>query len=123
MLPFSSSPILNRDEEATSSKQEALKANIFMRQTGVFRSNCIDCLDRTNVAQLAHGLVALAHQLQKLGIRGPPIVDKNTPLGKKLMEVYENMGDAIAMQYAGSDAHIKVICFPTLFSSRLEMDR
>ncbi|KAL0653851.1 hypothetical protein Bca4012_096542 [Brassica carinata] len=108
MLPFSSSPILNQDEEATSSEQEALKADIFMRQTGVFRSNCIDCLDRTNVAQFAHGLVALARQLQKLGIRGPPIVDKNNPLAKKLMEVYENMGDAIAMQYAGSDAHIKM---------------
>ncbi|KAF3570153.1 hypothetical protein F2Q69_00063185 [Brassica cretica] len=101
-------PILNQDEEATSSEQEALKADIFMRQTGVFRSNCIDCLDRTNVAQFAHGLVALARQLQKLGIRGPPIVDKNNPLAKKLMEVYENMGDAIAMQYAGSDAHIKM---------------
>ncbi|KAH0866076.1 hypothetical protein HID58_083287 [Brassica napus] len=101
-------PILNQDEEATSSEQEALKADIFMRQTGVFRSNCIDCLDRTNVAQFAYGLVALARQLQKLGIRGPPIVDKNNPLAKKLMEVYENMGDAIAMQYAGSDAHIKM---------------
>ncbi|KAL0757363.1 hypothetical protein Bca101_095031 [Brassica carinata] len=105
---FFNSPILNQDEEATSSEQEALKADIFMRQTGVFRSNCIDCLDRTNVAQFAHGLVALARQLQKLGIRGPPIVDKNNPLAKKLMEVYENMGDAIAMQYAGSDAHIKM---------------
>ncbi|XP_048621144.1 phosphoinositide phosphatase SAC5-like [Brassica napus] len=105
---FFNSPILNQDEEATSSEQEALKADIFMRQTGVFRSNCIDCLDRTNVAQFAYGLVALARQLQKLGIRGPPIVDKNNPLAKKLMEVYENMGDAIAMQYAGSDAHIKM---------------
>ncbi|KAJ0237344.1 SAC domain-containing protein [Hirschfeldia incana] len=105
---FFSRPILNQDEEATSSEQEALKADIFMLQTGVFRSNCIDCLDRTNVAQFANGLVALAHQLQILGIRGPPVVDKNNPLAKKLMEVYVNMGDAIAIQYAGSDAHIRM---------------
>ena len=122
MLPCSSNPIMNEDEEETSPEEEALKADIFSLQNGVLRSNCIDCLDRTNVAQYAHGLVALAQQLHLLGITGPPIVDKNNPLAKKLMEAYEKMGDAIAMQYAGSDAHIKVIYFPTGFSSRLEMD-
>ncbi|KAJ4889430.1 Phosphoinositide phosphatase SAC5 [Raphanus sativus] len=105
---FFNSPILNQDEGATRSEQEALKADIFMLQSGVYRSNCIDCLDRTNVAQFANGLVALAHQLQISGIRGPPVVDKNNPLAKKLMEVYQKMGDAIAMQYAGSDAHIRM---------------
>ncbi|KAL0699609.1 hypothetical protein Bca4012_055731 [Brassica carinata] len=105
---FFNSPMLNQYEVASSSEQEALKADIFLRQTGVFRSNCIDCLDRTNVAQFANGLVALAQQLKIMGIRGPPVVDKNNPLAKKLMEVYEKMGDAIAMQYAGSDAHIRM---------------
>ncbi|KAF2618311.1 hypothetical protein F2Q68_00042232 [Brassica cretica] len=108
MLPCSSNPIMNEDEEETSPEEEALKADIFSLQNGVLRSNCIDCLDRTNVAQYAHGLVALAQQLHLLGITGPPIVDKNNPLAKKLMEAYEKMGDAIAMQYAGSDAHIKM---------------
>ncbi|CAH8390952.1 unnamed protein product [Eruca vesicaria subsp. sativa] len=106
---FSNNPILNQDEEAIiPEEEEDLKADIFMLQNGVLRSNCIDCLDRTNVSQYAHGLVALARQLQLLGITGPPIVDKNNPLAKKLMEAYEKMGDAIAMQYAGSDAHIKM---------------
>ncbi|WZZ18792.1 hypothetical protein YC2023_111881 [Brassica napus] len=105
---FFNNPFMNEDEEATSPEEEALKADIFSLQNGVLRSNCIDCLDRTNVAQYAHGLVALAQQLHLLGITGPPIVDKNNPLAKKLMEAYEKMGDAIAMQYAGSDAHIKM---------------
>ncbi|KAG2259601.1 hypothetical protein Bca52824_078895 [Brassica carinata] len=105
---FFNNPIMNEDEEETSPEEEALKADIFSLQNGVLRSNCIDCLDRTNVAQYAHGLVALAQQLHLLGITGPPIVDKNNPLAKKLMEAYEKMGDAIAMQYAGSDAHIKM---------------
>ncbi|KAJ4889414.1 hypothetical protein Rs2_29162 [Raphanus sativus] len=56
----------------------------------------------------AHGLVALAPQLHLLDITGPPFVDKNNPLAKKSMEAYEKMGDAIAMQYAGSDAHYKM---------------
>ncbi|CAG7866834.1 unnamed protein product [Brassica rapa] len=105
---FFNNPFMNEDEEETSPEEEALKADIFSLQNGVLRSNCIDCLDRTNVAQYAHGLVALAQQLHLLGITGPPIVDKNNPLAKKLMEAYEKMGDAIAMQYAGSDAHIKM---------------
>lgn len=121
MLPLSSNPIPNQDEEAISSEEEALKADIFMLQKGVLRSNCLDCLDRTNFAQYANGLVVLDHQLHLLGIRGPPVVDMNNPLAEKLMEAYEKMGHVIAMQYAGSDAHTKVICFSTHFSSRLEL--
>jgi hypothetical protein len=32
------------------------------RQAGVVRTNCIDCLDRTNAAQFIIGKCALAHQ-------------------------------------------------------------
>ena len=37
-------------------------------QNGVCRSNCIDCLDRTNAAQFVIGKTALAAQLQALGV-------------------------------------------------------
>ncbi|KAH0866077.1 hypothetical protein HID58_083288, partial [Brassica napus] len=101
-------PIPNQDEEAISAEKEGLKADIFKLQKGVLRSNCLDCLDRTNFAQYANGLVVLDHQLHLLGIRGPPVVDTNNPLAEKLMEAYEKMGHLIAMQYAGSDAHTKM---------------
>ncbi|KAF8049362.1 hypothetical protein N665_2227s0003 [Sinapis alba] len=84
------------------------EADIHSLQSGVLRTNCVDCLDRTNVAQYSHGLVALNQQLRTLGIKGPPIINKDNPVAKKLMEVYENAGDAIAMQYAGSEAHTKM---------------
>ena len=32
-------------------------------QTGVIRTNCVDCLDRTNTAQFALGKCALAYQV------------------------------------------------------------
>ena len=32
-------------------------------QRGVIRSNCVDCLDRTNVAQFSVGMAALGHQV------------------------------------------------------------
>lgn len=44
-------------------------------QRGVLRTNCIDCLDRTNVAQFAFGLVAFGRQLYKLGIHDVRDID------------------------------------------------
>lgn len=37
-------------------------------QNGITRSNCIDCLDRTNAAQFVVGKTAFAAQLQALGV-------------------------------------------------------
>jgi hypothetical protein len=37
-------------------------------QSGVVRSNCMDCLDRTNVSQSALGKWALERQLREVGV-------------------------------------------------------
>ncbi|KRH47683.1 hypothetical protein GLYMA_07G043900v4 [Glycine max] len=79
-----------------------------MLQSGVLRTNCIDCLDRTNVAQYAYGLAALGCQLQALGFVETPYIDLDNPLAKELMEIYESMGDTLAFQYGGSAAHNKI---------------
>ncbi|XP_031499785.1 phosphoinositide phosphatase SAC3-like [Nymphaea colorata] len=79
-----------------------------MFQTGVLRTNCIDCLDRTNVAQYAYGLAALGQQLYALGLTDDPTIDLDAPLAEKLMEFYERMGDTLALQYGGSPAHNKI---------------
>ncbi|KAJ6792824.1 phosphoinositide phosphatase SAC2-like [Iris pallida] len=77
-------------------------------QKGALRTNCIDCLDRTNVAQYAYGLAALGHQLHALGILNYPNVDLDSPLANDLMRFYEKMGDTLALQYGGSAAHNKI---------------
>ncbi|KAG5036737.1 phosphoinositide phosphatase SAC2-like isoform X2 [Glycine soja] len=79
-----------------------------MLQSGVLRTNCIDCLDRTNVAQYTYGLAALGCQLQALGFIETPYIDLDNPLAKELMEIYESMGDTLAFQYGGSAAHNKI---------------
>ncbi|GLT56190.1 hypothetical protein SLA2020_292520 [Shorea laevis] len=79
-----------------------------MFQRGVLRTNCIDCLDRTNVAQYAYGLAALGHQLQVLGVLDAPKIDLDDPLADELMGFYERMGDTLAHQYGGSAAHNKI---------------
>ena len=78
-------------------------------QKGVLRTNCLDCLDRTNIAQYMYGLVALGRQLHALGFIESPNVDLKNPLAEDLMKVYEAMGDTLALQYGGSPAHNKVI--------------
>ena len=47
-------------------------------QNGVARTNCIDCLDRTNAAQFVIGKRALGRQLQALGAISGNIVEYDT---------------------------------------------
>ncbi|XP_075520214.1 phosphoinositide phosphatase SAC2 [Primulina tabacum] len=77
-------------------------------QKGVLRTNCIDCLDRTNVAQYVYGLVALGRQLHAFGYTDVPTINLDSPLANDLMKIYEAMGDTLALQYGGSAAHNKI---------------
>ncbi|KAL2243161.1 phosphoinositide phosphatase SAC2 [Sesamum indicum] len=98
------------DEDSTSGRDvngsHFLKPPVF--QKGVLRTNCIDCLDRTNVAQYVYGLVALGHQLHALGYINVPTISLDSPLADDLMKTYEAMGDTLALQYGGSAAHNKI---------------
>ncbi|XP_073149173.1 phosphoinositide phosphatase SAC3-like [Henckelia pumila] len=85
-----------------------LSFNPPMLQKGVLRTNCIDCLDRTNVAQYAYGLAALGSQLRGLGVITSSKIDLDDPLAEELMSFYERMGDTLAHQYGGSAAHNKI---------------
>ncbi|XP_022148395.1 phosphoinositide phosphatase SAC3-like isoform X2 [Momordica charantia] len=93
-------------DNLVSSGNCVIKLPIF--QSGVLRTNCIDCLDRTNVAQYAYGLAAFGHQLHALEIIDSPKIDLDAPLADELMGFYERMGDTLAHQYGGSAAHNKI---------------
>ena len=67
-------------------------------QRGVVRTNCIDCLDRTNVAQFALGLHALGLQLEALGVSDSPFLDTRSTVAVELMNLYEQMGNVLARQ-------------------------
>jgi len=68
-------------------------------QQGVFRINCIDCLDRTNNVQLTIGLCILPMQLESLKIRSHVNV-----LSDQLREMWINNGDHISRIYTGTGA-------------------
>ena len=76
-------------------------------QRGVLRSHCVDCLDRTNVAQFAWGLAALGAQLEALGLADGEAIPLDGSFAGELLEMYRAMGDALAVQYGGSEAHAK----------------
>lgn len=84
------------------------KSGDWLEQRGVLRTNCIDCLDRTNVSQFAVGMRALGQQLYAMGIRNTPILENSSQLVRVLTQLYSLVGDAISMQYGGSEAHKNV---------------
>ena len=71
------------------------------QQAGVVRSNCMDCLDRTNIVQSYIGRWALEQQLSQLGFTVDLSSDPKTQWFNTL---WADNGDAISMAYAGSAA-------------------
>lgn len=71
-------------------------------QNGIARTNCIDCLDRTNAAQFVVGKRALGHQLHALGIIEGTTVEYDTHAVNLFTTMWHDHGDTIAIQYGGS---------------------
>ncbi|KAI9681030.1 MAG: phosphatidylinositol-3,5-bisphosphate 5-phosphatase [Bathelium mastoideum] len=71
-------------------------------QNGIARTNCIDCLDRTNAAQFVIGKRALGLQLQALGVIANDNVDYDTDAVNIFTHMFHDHGDTIAIQYGGS---------------------
>jgi len=72
-------------------------------QKGVFRINCVDCLDRTNVVQTAIARTMLEVQLTKLGVVQPEHGLSQT-CKANFQSLWANNGDIISRQYAGTNA-------------------
>ena len=74
-------------------------------QMGVMRTNCIDCLDRTNVVQSVFARKILALQLEKLGIlaRGERVQDQAS-LEVFFKNVWADNADACSIHYSGTGA-------------------
>ncbi|NWX15710.1 SYNJ1 protein, partial [Aegotheles bennettii] len=71
-------------------------------QSGTVRTNCLDCLDRTNSVQAFFGLQMLTKQLEVLGLAEKP------QLVTRFQEVFRSMwsvnGDSVSKIYAGTGA-------------------
>ncbi|KAJ2886668.1 hypothetical protein IWW38_005210, partial [Coemansia aciculifera] len=79
---------------------------VLTRQHGVFRVNCMDCLDRTNVVQSTIARRVLNEQLVRLGVHIAPEQGLAAYQGLEAMlnNLWANNGDYISRQYAGTMA-------------------
>jgi hypothetical protein len=68
----------------------------------------LSCLDRTNVAQFSVGVDVVAQQLVVMGIRSQKKLGPASSIVSVLIDMYVDIGDSIALQYGGSEAHKKV---------------
>lgn len=77
--------------------------SVLSRQRGVYRVNCIDCLDRTNVVQSAFARYVLNRQLLAVALLNPS-EHRRTDMDVVFNDVWANNGDAISRCYAGTSA-------------------
>ncbi|KAL5181200.1 Phosphoinositide phosphatase SAC7 [Glycine soja] len=81
------------------------KGEKMKEQLGVVRTNCIDCLDRTNVTQSMIGRNMLECQLRRLGVFGAEETISTHPnLDENFKILWANHGDDISIQYSGTPA-------------------
>lgn len=77
------------------------------RQTGVFRTNCIDCLDRTNVVQSLLAARNLATVLHSMGILQSPsvlLLEREIAFQNIYRNAWADHANLISVQYAGTGA-------------------
>ncbi|CAH8645287.1 unnamed protein product [Dicrocoelium dendriticum] len=92
-------------------------AKVLSRQTGTFRSNCIDCLDRTNVVQSMLGWFALEQALISIGYLNENAASvsasasANSTLaqlwpgfGPRFRNLWSDNADYCSLQYSGTRA-------------------
>lgn len=84
-----------------ASKEKAVTNNrsvVILQQEGVFRTNCLDCLDRTNLIQTIISQMALESFLQHRGERAPD------DFWQRHSMLWADNGDALSKIYAGTGA-------------------
>ncbi|XP_057492537.1 phosphoinositide phosphatase SAC7-like isoform X3 [Actinidia eriantha] len=74
-------------------------------QVGVVRTNCIDCLDRTNVTQSMIGQKMLEFQLRRIGVfDAEESISSHPNFDENFKILWANHGDDISIQYSGTPA-------------------
>ncbi|OAO90676.1 SACIB [Arabidopsis thaliana] len=81
------------------------KGEKMKEQLGIVRTNCIDCLDRTNVTQSMIGRKLLELQLKRIGVFGAEeTIRSHQNFDECYKILWANHGDDISIQYSGTPA-------------------
>lgn len=81
------------------------------KQKGVVRTNCLDCLDRTNVMQSYIGWAVLVDELKAININIPYTIENSVGLAisKSFKNLWADNGDALSVQYTGTGSTISSV--------------
>ena len=90
---------------------------ILKNQKGTTRTNCLDCLDRTNVIQTRISWLVLQKMLYYLNLNVEKIFDKeekffyltNNKFKENFKDIWAENGDEISIQYAGTASTITTV--------------
>lgn len=83
---------------------------VLRAQCGVFRVNCVDCLDRTNVVQTMVARLILTSQLEALFANNPDVLFDGLTVSlfqeseDRFKHLWGDNADAISKQYSGTGA-------------------
>ncbi|XP_034405259.1 synaptojanin-1 isoform X2 [Cyclopterus lumpus] len=95
-------PYLSKFIEECGFFYYSAETGIVRTQGGTIRTNCLDCLDRTNSVQAFFALEMLPKQLEEMGLTEKP------QLVARFQEVFRTMwsanGDSVSKIYAGTGA-------------------
>eukprot|EP00035_Acanthoeca_spectabilis_P025701 m.459516 g.459516 ORF g.459516 m.459516 type:complete len:610 (-) comp21771_c0_seq1:51-1880(-) len=90
---------------AFMAKRQGEVVQIESFQQGVFRTNCIDCLDRSNVVQSMIARETLDLQFRQLQVFQPNESVQEHPRLKRLLDdLWADNADVLSVQYGGSKA-------------------
>ncbi|KAM3178932.1 hypothetical protein ACTXT7_001608 [Hymenolepis weldensis] len=89
---------------APTNRESLQDASVLSQQSGVFRTNCIDCLDRTNVLQSMLACRALVAALRE--VYGDSSSDPELWPGFRTVfqNIWADHADVISIQYSGTPA-------------------
>ena len=81
------------------------------KQKGIMRTNCLDCLDRTNVVQSYISWAVLVSQLGLLDCIIPSTIEAagNLAIAKAFKNLWADNGDYLSLQYTGTGSTISSV--------------
>lgn len=95
---FLSEDVFGAADSLSNERDDSKSSTVILQQEGVFRTNCLDCLDRTNLVQTIISLMALE---SFLGQQGGAVVPE---FQMRHSSLWADNGDALSKIYAGTGA-------------------
>lgn len=84
-----------------------LTDKVISTQEGVFRTNCLDCLDRTNFFQAKLAIITIEDIFKMLNISNNDLLkemlnNRENGFIKKFRNIWADNGDAVSWHYTGT---------------------